>query len=164
MGDRDDAAATLAALGALFAVECGTLDVGERRGWTGYIDFIRPEELGDARVVKGTDASGRRFVAFKCTAHGPRGPHRLFTTLFQRYHDDPTLYHTAGHHGTHLLTTTGGASLAQVERILELLRAGRVDLTVDDMTTLRVVYRDHDEVARLDPATVDAVVLGWAGA
>ena len=162
MGTVEPAGAMRAALADLFDVECGTLDVGERRGWTAYIDFIRPGELGDEHVVKGTDAAGRRFIAFTCTAHaaGPRR-HRLFTTLFQRYQDDPTTYHTAGHHGTHLLTTTGGASVAQVERIHELIRAGRVGLTVDDMTGLRVGYRDYSEIARLDPATVDTVVLGW---
>ncbi len=89
--------------------------------WTAYIDFIRPEELGDESVVKGKDAFGRRFIAVETTARGPR---RLFTTLFQRHVDDPTLYHTAGHYGTHLFTTTGGASLSRIERMRELVHTG----------------------------------------
>ena len=99
--------------------------------------------------MKGADASGRRFVTFKCTAHAPE-PRRLFTTLFQRYRSDPTgealLYHTAGHYGTHLFTTTGGAGLVQLERMRDLVRAGRIALTVGDMRELRVGYRDHDEI------------------
>lgn len=148
------------ALDALFGVECGELDIGKRVGWTEYIDFIRPEELGDAKMVKGTDASGRRFVAFKCAVVTESGPRRLFTTLFQRHADDPALYHTAGHYGTHLFTTVGGASLAQIERVRELVHLGRVDLTVEDLRDLRVGYRDYDEIDRLDPATIDAVTLG----
>jgi hypothetical protein len=148
------------ALDALFGVECGELDIGKRAGWTAYIDFIRPEELGDASVVKGTDASGRRFIAFKSAVATERGPRRLFTTLFQRYADDPTLYHTAGHYGTHLFTTTGGASLAQIERVRDLVKTGRVDLTVEEMKDLRVGYRDYDEIERLDATAIDAVTLG----
>ena len=152
------------ALEALFSAECGVLDVGDRRGWTSYIDFIRPEELAGAHAMKGADAFGRRFIVFKCTVHakGLSPPRCLFTTLFQRYQYDDELYHTAGHHGTLLFTTTGGASLAQVEQLRQLLHTGRLDLTVDDMTRLRVGYRDHDQISQLDPDTVDAVTLGWA--
>ena len=149
------------ALDALFGVECKEHDIGTRAGWTAYIDFIRPEELGDESVVKGTDAFGRRFIAFKSAVRTPSGTRRLFTTLFQRYSEDQTLYHTAGHYGTHLFTTTGGASLAQIERVRELVCTGRIDLTVEKMRDLRVGYRDYEEIERLDPTTVDSVTLGF---
>ncbi len=149
-----------AELGALFAADCRVLDVGERRGWTSYIDFIRPEELAGEHAMKGTDALGRQFIVFKCTVTTDP-PHRLFTTFFQRYTADLT-FHTAGHHGTHLFTTTGGASLAQVEHLGRLLRTGRMDLRVSDMAQLCVGYRDHGQIAGLDPRTIDTVTLGWS--
>jgi hypothetical protein len=165
MDEAHDAMAT--ALGALFSTDCAALDLGDRHGWTSYIDFIRPDELADEDAMKGVDAFGRRFLAFKCTVRtttGARPPavHRLFTTVFQRYQSDELLYHTAGHYGTHLLTTVGGADALQIELLGELLRTGRVDLTVDAMTRLRVGYRDYRDIERLDPATVDTVTLGWA--
>jgi hypothetical protein len=157
-----DAKAMRTALNALFSTECGVLPIGDRHGWTSYIDFIRPDELADASIMKGADALGRRFIVFKCTVHASP-PHRLFTTLFQRYQSDAdeTLYHTAGHHGTHLFTTTGGASVTQVERLVQLLHAGRIDLAVDEMTQLRIGYRDHSEIERMDPATIDSITVGW---
>lgn len=157
----DHVAAMDAELGALFATDCALLDIGERRGWTSYIDFIRPDELADERAMKGTDALGRRFIVFKCTvATDP--PRRLFTTFFQRYKTEASsevTYHTAGHHGTHLFTTTGGATLAQVEHLSRLLRTGSIEMNVHDMARLRVGYR---EIEGLDPLTIDTVTLGWS--
>ncbi len=160
----DHVAAMDAELSVLFATDCCLLDVGERRGWTSYIDFIRPDELAGEHAMKGTDALGRRFIAFKCTvATDP--PRRLFTTFFQRYKAEASsdvTYHTAGHHGVHLFTTTGGASLAQVEHLRRLLRTGSIDLNVDDMARLRVGYHDHGQIAGLDPLTIDTVTIGWS--
>jgi len=85
-----------AALNEVFSTECSLLDIGERQGWTSYIDFIRPEELGDEHTMKGQDERGRRFIVFKCTVNDKK-PIRLFTTLFQRHPSDHFLYHTAGH-------------------------------------------------------------------
>jgi len=162
----DDDTSHVQALNALFANDCRALDIGERNGWTSYIDFIRPDELADEHAMKGVDAFGRRFVVFKCTVRttgaSPPSTRRLFTTFFQRYPTDEVLYHTAGHHGTHLFTTVGGASLSQVERLCQLLHTGRIDLTVEDMTQLHVGYRSHIDVERLAPETNDTVTLGWS--
>jgi hypothetical protein len=148
-------------LKALFSTDCCLLDLGERRGWTSYIDFIRPDELADEHTMKGTDALGRQFIVFKCTV-STVPPRRLFTTFFQRYKSDEALHHTAGHYGTHLFTTTGGASLEQVEHMCRLLRTGRIDLNVEKMMQMRVGYRDHMDIERLDPLTIDTVTLGWS--
>jgi hypothetical protein len=157
------------ALSILFATDCRVLDILERRGWTSYIDFIRPGELGDEHAMKGVDAFGRRFIAFKCTVQTtsttPPSVSRLFTTFFQRYRSDSAdevLYHTAGHYGTHLFTTVGGASLSQIEQLCKLMRSGRIDLTVDDMKQLNVGYRNHIDVQRLEPSAIDTVTLGWS--
>ena len=155
------AEAAAAALNEVFSTECRLLDIGDRQGWTYYIDFIQPEELGDEHTMKGQDARGRRFIVFKCTVNDKK-PIRLFTTLFQRHPSDHFLYHTAGHYGIHLFTTTGGASLEQVERMRQLLQTGRMYLNVDAMSELRIGYRSDAQIERLDPATVDTITMGWA--
>ncbi len=100
----------------------------------------------------------------RTTSASPPSVHRLFTTFFQRYSSDSVdevLYHTAGHHGTHLFTTVGGANLPQIEKLCHLLRTGRIDLTVADVKQLHVDYRNHIDIQRLEPTANDTVTLGW---
>ena len=52
-------------LDEIFQTNCPELDIGKRAGWTSYIDFINPDELADAHVMKGKDATGRKFIVFK---------------------------------------------------------------------------------------------------
>ena len=40
------------------------LDIGDRQGETGYIDFIKPKELS-APIMRGTDCSGREFFTMR---------------------------------------------------------------------------------------------------
>jgi len=104
--------------------------------------------------MKGTDAPGLQFIVFKCTVTTDP-PRRLFTTFFQRYTADLT-FHTAGHHD--------GAGRVW-RRWSVWLRTGRMDLRVSDMAQLCVGcsgYRDHGQIAGLDPRTIDTVTLGWS--
>jgi len=41
-----------------------TLDIGDKMGRTGYLDFIRPEDMS-APIMKGVDSAGRPFVALR---------------------------------------------------------------------------------------------------
>lgn len=56
------------------------VDIGERMGTTGYIDFIREKDLSQTRRGFGVDMCRRPFV----TVCGKNG----IVTLFQRYSDD----------------------------------------------------------------------------
>jgi hypothetical protein len=165
MGNENVAHSMTKALNEIFLTDCHELDIGERTGLTSYIDFIRPEELVDTPVMKGKDAFERSFIVFKSEVQIDGKNVRLFTIFFQRYKttvDDEVLYHTAGHYGTHMFDTTGGASLMQMILLRDLLHAGAVELSVEKMTQCCVGYRDHLELKQLDPSTIDTIKLGWS--
>ena len=82
---------------------------------------------------------------------------RLFTIFFQRY-DSEIVYHTAGHYGTNVFLTSGGACLIQ----MKLLRDGTVNLTVEKMRECRIGYRDFLELEKIDPNSIDTIILGWS--
>jgi hypothetical protein len=148
-------------LDEIFQTNCTELDIGERSGWTSYIDFIKPDELGEAHVMKGKDATGRRFIVFKAEVQTNRNKVRLFTTFFQRYNSE-VIYHSAGHYGTNMFLTSGGACLMQMKLLRDLLCNGNVDLTVEKMRECRIGYRDFLELEKIDPNSVDTIILGWS--
>jgi hypothetical protein len=61
----DEAQEVLVVLDEIFQSNCPELDIGKRSGWTSYRDFIKPDELGKAYVIKGKDAMGREFICFQ---------------------------------------------------------------------------------------------------
>ena len=70
------------------------LDIGDRHGSTGYIDFIRAEEMKNP-VMRGVDSCKRPFIAIRvrCVYEGKDsddvGTDDLVVgTFFQRYTDD----------------------------------------------------------------------------
>ena len=165
INENDTHAMMVKALNEIFQTDCLELDIEQRQGWTSYIDFIKPEELVDAHVMKGKDSHGRSFIVFKSEVQVDSKKVRLFTTFFQRYKttsEDEVLYHTAGHYGIHMFHTEGGASLNQMTLLRNLLHSGAVDVTVDDMLKCRVGYRGHLELKKLDPDTIDTIKLGWS--
>jgi hypothetical protein len=148
-------------LDGIFQTNCPELDIGTRSGWTSYIDFIKPDELGDAHVMKGKDSMGRRFIVFKSQVQTNRNKVRLFTTFFQRYNSE-LVYHSAGHYGTNMFLTSGGACLMQMKLLRDLLCNGSVDLTVEKMRECRIGYRDFLELEKIDPNSIDTIILGWS--
>jgi len=146
----------------IFQTNCPELDIGKRSGWTSYIDFIKPDELGEARVMKGKDSTGREFIVFKSEVQTNRDKIRLFTTFFQRYNSEVVVYHSAGHYGTNMFLTSGGACLMQMKLLRDLLVNGSVDLTVEKMRECRIGYRDFLELEKIDPKYIDTIVLGWS--
>lgn len=62
------------------------LDLGNRTGDTGYLDFLRPNELTHS-IMRGTDAGARPFICLKLNAPSDEGlpPHQTVITFFQRY-------------------------------------------------------------------------------
>jgi len=145
----------------IFQTNCSELDIGERSGWTSYIDFIKPDELGEAHVMKGKDATGRKFIVFKSEVQINGDKVRLFTIFFQRWYDSE-IYHTAGHYGTHMFLTCGGACLMQMKLLRDLLVNGSVNLTVEKMRQCRIGYRDFLELEKIDPNSIDTIILGWS--
>lgn len=83
-------------LDKIFQTNCPELDIKKRSGWTSYIDFIKPDELGEAHVMKGKDVTGRKFIVFKSEVQAGENKIRLFTIFFQRWYDSEVVYHSAG--------------------------------------------------------------------
>ena len=148
-------------LDEIFQTNCPELDIGERSGWTSYIDFIKPDELAESHVMKGKDTAGRKFIVFRSEVQTNGNKVRLFTTFFQRY-DSEIVYHTAGHYGTNMFLTSGGACLIQMKLLRDLLRDGTVNLTVEKMRECRIGYRDFLELEKIDPNSIDTIILGWS--
>ena len=100
------------------------LNIGNRQGNTGYIDFIEIEELTSPRMG-GRDSCGRHFLVAKgktMLADGSSIP--FFQTFFQRYTGEYILW--VGCDG--LFCYEGGFGVYQKKAITELFENGNIDL------------------------------------
>lgn len=62
------------------------LDIGNRTGDTGYIDFLTAQELSKP-IMKGTDVLGRPFIALRLCFKNSDNKNPFVIALFQRYAD-----------------------------------------------------------------------------
>ena len=103
-----------------------TLDIGERVGFTGYIDFINISEIVSP-VMHGTDVFGRPFFTVHADLRyidGTTVP--TFTTFFKRYTEQNSmLWHGCGFYKS-LIETNGGMNLPQMTFLRDLLKNGTV--------------------------------------
>jgi len=148
----------------IFDINCSVLDIGDREGFTGYIDFINPEELKNENVMKGKDRYNRQFIVFKSKITPLNSdPIQFFTTFFKRYTSDYNIiYHTAGHYGELLFKTEGGATISQMNILYELLKNGNVELTYEQMRENRIenpksLQNIEDETQNL----LEIIKIGW---
>jgi hypothetical protein len=151
------------AINELNKLEFNTLDIQDRRGVTGYIDFINPKELNDNNVMSGVDYANRPFFVIKAEiVYSDKTKINTFTTFFQRYSDDTLLWHTAGHYGKLLFDTTGGSSLSQFKLLSQLLLNGFYNLEKEDANNLRIFNNDKyytDDDSIVYPKTI---LLGYS--
>lgn len=118
-------------------IDCPILDIGEKRGYTGYIDFITPKDFKE-KVNKGIDMFDRRFVTFRAIIEYEDGKTtETFTTVFQRYTNNELLWMSAGYYSL-LFYTYGGVALEQFELLYKLLTEGSVDVTEDIYKNCRI--------------------------
>jgi hypothetical protein len=78
------------ALGANTISELPILDIGEKVGHSGYIDFILVNQMSDS-IMKGIDCYKRPFIAFKFWIRSNdniKPPYEAVGTFFQRYSDN----------------------------------------------------------------------------
>ena len=128
----------------IYNIECPILNIEDRTGYTGYIDFIKPTEFNDA-FVKGTDRYKRKFVVFRAKiVYDNNEVATTFTTLFQRYLGDETLWMTTNIY-TYLFDTSGGIDLHQLGFAFKLLTEKTVYLTEDMEKNFRIVNRSSSE-------------------
>jgi len=138
------------------------LDIGNRQGTTGYIDFIKPSELMNHSIMKGIDNMNRRFLVCKSETVVNRRNVQMFTTFFQRYSNNPTLYHTAGNYTKYLFDTAGGCKLIQLKYLRDLLKNREIQLKYEDVEKLNVTYRSLYNYSDEDKSAVnDTIRIGW---
>ena len=122
-----------------------TLDIGTRNGRTGYLDFIKPEELGSNNIMKGMDLHSRPFFVFKATFEYPDGKTKnTFTTLFQRYNDDAFLWHCCGHYGQNLMITEGGVKIEQFKLLYKLFSSGEYKIDKNLIYGQKLNFKNND--------------------
>ena len=118
------------------------LDIGDKNGLTGYLDFFQPSDLKDGLcIMKGQDMAGRKFFVFKSIFEFEDGSvYDNFTSFFQRYDDDNLLWHCCGHYGRYIMNTEGGTSYEQFKFILELFTENSVQLDKEKCYNLRLNF------------------------
>jgi hypothetical protein len=126
---------------------------------------VKPDELVNSDIMKGTDIFNRRFIVFKSTILKDNIRLECFTTFFQRYTDHNGLYHTTGHYGRNLFATQGGPTHRQIELLYELLKKGQIELTYEELREHR--YLDKYDFAEYIESwdsikhTIAIVKMGW---
>jgi len=139
-----------------------TLDIQDRKGITGYIDFINPEELNDNNVMTGVDYANRPFFVIKAEiVYSDKTKINTFTTFFQRYSDNTLLWHTAGHYGNLLFDTAGGCSLSQFKMLFELLLNGSYNLDRLTSNELRILGSKY-YIEDTDITYPTAIYIGYS--
>ena len=116
---------------------CSKIDIGERRGATGYIDFISKDEVSEV-ATSGEDYFGREFVVLKGKIHYNDDTTKdFFQTFFRRYSDSYTSYMGAGSWSEDLMCTTGAMNANQIRFVSNLikLRDINIDQYVSEFAT-----------------------------
>jgi hypothetical protein len=126
------------------------LDIGDKNGSTGYLDFFQPSDLKDGlSIMKGQDMMGRKFFVFKSIFEFEDGSiFENFTSFFQRYDNNYLLWHCCGHYGRYIMNTDGGTSNEQFKFIFELLINNCVQLDKEKCDNLRLNFytpKEFDE-------------------
>lgn len=136
--------------------DCSTLDIGDMKGETDYIDFISDYILEGHDVMKGVDKYGRFFIIVKAhIVYSNRLPINTFTTFFQRYTDNNIRWVGCGHKAIHLMDTSGGMTLVQLELLRDLLynnsvkfdnsidtRVFSADFYKEDIIDIKIGYKN----------------------
>jgi len=104
------------------------LDLQERVGHTGYIDFITPEEVTELSM-SGIDYYNRPFVVVKGHFELEDNTTKKFLqTFFQRYSDCDTLYMGGGSWSEQLFSTIGGMNVEQLSFLNNLLKLKDINI------------------------------------
>ena len=102
------------------------LDLSDRQGHTGYIDFIRINEV-TSPVMRGMDMFGRPFITVLADIkYVDDTTVSTFTTFFKRYTDAAScVWHSCGVYRK-LMETNGGMNIPQFTFLRDLLKNGSV--------------------------------------
>ena len=103
------------------------LDIGNREGHTGYIDFINDDEV-IYPVMKGKDNDNRPFIIVKVIISN-----KVYVqTFFQRYYDDNDLWMGCMVWGaSSFITTIGGMQMYQAMLIQNIINGDVIQIKLD---------------------------------
>ncbi len=125
----------------IFNLECPTLDIGDRVGNTGYIDFIQPNEFNES-FRKGIDKDNRRFITIHANIEYENGEiKKTFTTIFERYTGISLPIQSANM--VVLFETAGGININQLELLYKLLTEGSVNITEKIINTCHITALNY---------------------
>ena len=115
------------------------LDIGNKQGFTDYIDFIKPDEV-KYPVMQGIDCFRRKFIVLKMIVNKKQ----FFQTFFQRYTNGSS-WMGCGHYGRNLIDTSGNMSDEQFKLLYDIIQENEVKLNynhrlIDDALIGKNVY------------------------
>ena len=139
--------------------DCPILDIGSKVGYSDYIDFIVPEDLGTNNIMKGIDIYGRNFIVLKTEYEFPDGVvSKSFSTFFKRY-TDRNLWQCCGHHVPYIMNTIGGLNLDQFKFLDKLLSNKQIELNEDIINTCSLIVENGYTDSKQIPALIR---IGWS--
>jgi hypothetical protein len=134
-------------------IDVPILNIGNRTGITGYLDFIKKTEISE-NVVKGKDCFNREFIVFKSTiTYNDGSKIETFTILFQRYQNDKFVWMTCGHDGPYVFDTIGGIKIDQVLFLDTLLKKKYFIVDVSEQENKYRLY-EHENILNV-PIRID---------
>ena len=105
------------------------LDIGMKNGSTGYLDFIKPDDVGTNDIMKGWDSGSRPFFVFRAEYEYPNGlKKKTFTTFFQRYSNINSIWMGCGNYGKKFMETSGGMTEEQIEYVIKNVQKHAIPL------------------------------------
>lgn len=121
-----------------------SIDIKNKNGLTGYLDFFTPEYLEvngvKHNVVKGIDSAGRKFILIKTEfvfADNTTTP--TLSCIFQRYTDNKFLFCCCSHYTTEMMETGGGMDINQMKFLHELVFLQSVKINFEMIRKLRIL-------------------------
>ena len=134
-------------------LDYNTLDIGNKTGVTGYIDFIKKSEVSDT-VMKGGDHYNRDFIVFKSTiTYNDCSKIETFTIIFQRETNNKKLWMSCGHDGPYLFDTCGGINDKQIQLLYKLLTNKYFIIDVYNQEKIYKIYEHKD--SSVSPVRID---------
>lgn len=118
-------------------IDVPLLDIGDKLGFTKYIDFIRPEEV-HSPVMKGVDILLRPFIVVKAIVDNSI----VMETFFQRYTNNNDFWMGCGY-WEYISTYGAGIDENQLQFLEQLITTGQAKLT-EQTKPINNLWKDKD--------------------
>lgn len=139
----------------LYKIDVPILDIGNRRGWTDYIDFLKWDEV-NYPVMKGTDLFGRSFIVVKMILNNNKQS-KIMQTFFQRYSNE-NKWQACGHATPHLIDTVGGMKKNQFELINKIISGEKVKIDEEHLPSFSLDSNEDIFIELYDEIKYQAIL------